>query len=158
MQHVSFTPNAPNHLASDDDGQWEIRDAKGRARLCGHLGAIVQRAIPASQVPVPDDNDGLTCQWADIEDDSDSNVTDVCGTPLSYDPDLCNSNANSMYDARRDPESPEYVNTYPTQWRRVAARERAEPLDVQSRRTGSKWRAAGRMDTLSFFKGPPMPV
>ena len=146
----------PNHLASDDDGNWEIRDAKGRARSCGHLGAIVRRVIPASQVSVPDDDDGLTCNWADVED-SESNVTDVCGTPL-YDAEVCNDNAHNMYDARRDPESPEYVNMYPSQWRKVTAREPAEPYDVQSRKTGTKWRPAGGVDALNFFRGPPMPV
>ena len=156
-----------SYLANDDSGQGEIRDSKGKAKPCGPLGAIEKHAalvMKASQVPIPEHDNDLVPSWADAED-SGSDVTDVCGTPVSG-ASVCNEPAVGRYNAQRDPESPEYVNSYPSQWRKVTARETWKPHDVQSRRTGTRWRPlgvnsggpVGDVEALNFFRGPPVPV
>ena len=175
-------PSVPSHLASDDSGTWEIRNAKGRARCCGHLSAIDKHealVLQASQVPIPDHDNDLAQYWADVVDtDSESDATNVCGTPLS-DTSALHDRALSLYVAKLDPESPEYVDGYSSKWRQVTAREPTRPRDVWSRRTGTRWRPAesepvgpvgnpinmaqgvscrGNVEALNFFRRPPAPV
>ena len=121
----------------------------------------------ASQVPIPEHDDGLVPRWGDMSD-SDSDDTVLCGTPLSS-VSACHcwhANAIDKYDAKLDPESPNYVNKYTSEWRKVAWREAAGPHDVQSRKTGVRWRptdsrsveSVGDIEALNFFRGPPVPV
>ena len=166
-----ISTSVQSHLASDDSctwaGAWECRNGKGRLRPCGCIGAIDKHevvVVTASQVPVPDQDDDLNvCGGCSSGDES--NATVLCGTPRS-DVSALHDKANSMYAAHLDPESPEYVNQYSSQWRKVTARERSSAHDVRSRKTGTRWRpmgcipvgSVGDVEGLQFFKRPPFPV
>ena len=128
---------SPDRLASNGwEGDWEFRDARGRAKPLGSLGALdpqVDVVVRASQVPVPDEDDDLS------EEPTEDQLRWACD---QLDDELV---AHVRAKLAKVP------------WLGKPCSGEPKPKSPQSSDNDSDG-SVGTVDALTFFGGPPLQV